>query len=67
MKCEACGMESQKLVLRQAWRKNPMKVCHACAEGIDQVQKMMEAPSLINSVIDPRIKRIRELMGTASW
>ena len=66
MKCEACGMESQKLILRQAWRKNPMKVCHACAEGIDQVQKMMEAPSLINSVIDPRIKRILELMGTAS-
>ena len=44
-----------------------MKVCHDCAEGIDQVQKMMEAPSFITPVIDPRIKRIRELMGTASW
>lgn len=65
MKCEACGKENQRLVLRQAWRKSPIKVCGDCARGIDQVKEMMEKPSF-TIPLDPRIKHIRELMGTTS-
>lgn len=47
MKCEACRKDSENLVFRYAWRKNPMKVCCACAKGIDEAKEKINTVNII--------------------
>lgn len=41
MKCEQCGRDVEKFVLRETLAKTVIKVCQGCAKKIDDVAQLM--------------------------